>query len=94
MLWHKVLLETRWRFIIGLALLMCSAAATALTYPRVAALLPMLGSAGSMSTLRRGASNSMLTARPVFRSSLISDFDGTPANTYGTYVRNHYLGGP
>ena len=27
-------------------------------------------------------------------SSLISDFDGTPANTYGTYVRNHYLAGP
>ena len=27
-------------------------------------------------------------------SSLISDFDGTPANAYGTYVRSHYLGGP
>ena len=27
-------------------------------------------------------------------SSLISDFDGTPANAYGSYIRNHYLAGP
>jgi endoglucanase len=26
-------------------------------------------------------------------SSLISDFDGTPANGYGTFVRSHYLAG-
>src|SRR5262245_49713607 len=45
MLWNKVLLETRWRFFIGLALLVCSAAATALTYPRVVALLPTVPAA-------------------------------------------------
>jgi endoglucanase len=27
-------------------------------------------------------------------SSLISDFNGTPANSYGSYVRSHYLAGP
>jgi endoglucanase len=27
-------------------------------------------------------------------SSLISDFNGTPANAFGSYVRSHYLAGP
>jgi len=26
-------------------------------------------------------------------SSLSSDFDGTPANTHGTFVSSHYLAG-
>ena len=39
MLWYKSWLETRSRFLIGLALLMCSAAATVLTYPNVLELL-------------------------------------------------------
>jgi hypothetical protein len=39
MLWYKSWLETRSRFLIGLALLMCSAAATVLTYPKVLELL-------------------------------------------------------
>jgi ABC-2 type transport system permease protein len=41
MLWYKSWLETRWRFFIGLALLMCSAAAMVFTYPRVRELLPL-----------------------------------------------------
>lgn len=39
MLWYKSWLETRSRFLIGLALLLCSAAATVLTYPKVLELL-------------------------------------------------------
>jgi ABC-2 type transport system permease protein len=39
MLWYKSWLETRSRFLIGVALLMCSAAATVFTYPRVLELL-------------------------------------------------------
>lgn len=39
MLWYKAWLETRWRFLIGLGLLVCSAAVTVLTYPRVLELL-------------------------------------------------------
>lgn len=40
MLWYKTWLETRWRFIIGLVLLICSASASILTYPMVSKLLP------------------------------------------------------
>ncbi len=44
MLWYKSWLETRWRFLIGLALLMCSAGATVFTYPKVVKLLTMVPS--------------------------------------------------
>ena len=39
MLWYKSWLETRWRFLIGLALLMLSAASTVIGYPQVVKLL-------------------------------------------------------
>src|SRR5712692_415482 len=42
MLWYKSWLETRWRFLIGLALLMLSAASTVLAYPKVVKLLPLV----------------------------------------------------
>jgi hypothetical protein len=42
MLWHKSWLETRSRFLIGLALLICSAGATVFTYPKVVELLAMV----------------------------------------------------
>src|SRR5260370_29538358 len=42
MLWYKSWLETRWRFLIGLVLLMCSAAATVLAYPKVMKLMPLV----------------------------------------------------
>jgi hypothetical protein len=42
MLWYKSWLETRWRFLIGLGMLLCSAVATVLTYPQVMKLLPMV----------------------------------------------------
>jgi ABC-type transport system involved in multi-copper enzyme maturation permease subunit len=42
MLWYKSWLETRWRFLIGLAVLMCSAAGTVLAYPQLLKLLPAL----------------------------------------------------
>ena len=44
MLWYKAWLETRWRFLIGLALLICSAAAIVITYPKVVKLLPLVPS--------------------------------------------------
>ncbi len=44
MLWYKSWLETRWRFLIGLALLMLSAAGAVLAYPRVMQLLPLVPS--------------------------------------------------
>jgi hypothetical protein len=42
MLWYKSWLETRWRFLIGLALLMLSAVAAVLAYPRLMKLLPLV----------------------------------------------------
>jgi len=40
MLWHKAWVETRWRFLIGLAVLLCSAGANVLLYPQVMKLMP------------------------------------------------------
>lgn len=51
MLWRKAWLETRWRFLIGLALLALSAASAVFTYPRVVELLssmPNLGDTGGL----------------------------------------------
>jgi hypothetical protein len=42
MLWYKSWLETRWRFLIGLGVLLCSAAGSVFTYPQVLRLLPMV----------------------------------------------------
>jgi len=44
MLWYKSFLETRWRFLIGLAILMLSVTGTVLAYPRVTQLLPLVPS--------------------------------------------------
>lgn len=40
MLWYKSWLETRWRFVIGLVLLLLSACGTVVAYPEVMRLLP------------------------------------------------------
>jgi hypothetical protein len=42
MLWYKSWLDTRWRFLVGLALLACSAFAVIVVYPRVVELLPLV----------------------------------------------------
>jgi ABC-type transport system involved in multi-copper enzyme maturation permease subunit len=41
MLWHKSWLETRWRFLIGLALLVLSAGGSVLLYPQMMKLIPL-----------------------------------------------------
>jgi ABC-type transport system involved in multi-copper enzyme maturation permease subunit len=41
MLWYRSWLETRWRFVIGLALLPLSAAGSVLAYPHLIKLLPL-----------------------------------------------------
>src|SRR5437868_2866032 len=41
MLWHKSWLDTRWRFLIGLALLVLSALGAVFSYPRVMKLIPL-----------------------------------------------------
>ncbi|HYT76497.1 MAG TPA: hypothetical protein VEL79_17200 [Vicinamibacterales bacterium] len=44
MLWYKAWLETRWRFFIGLALLILSAGSVVFTYPKVMKLLALVPS--------------------------------------------------
>jgi hypothetical protein len=41
-LWYKAWLETRWRFLIGLALLLCSSGAMVLIYPRLTELISLV----------------------------------------------------
>ena len=40
MLWYKSWVDTRWRFLIGLALLMSTVCATVLAYPQMLKLVP------------------------------------------------------
>jgi hypothetical protein len=42
MLWYKSWLETRWRFVIGLVVLLFSACTTVLIYPEVLRLMPLV----------------------------------------------------
>jgi ABC-type transport system involved in multi-copper enzyme maturation permease subunit len=42
MLWYKSWLDTRWRFLIGLMLLVLAAAGAVLAYPKVLQLMPMV----------------------------------------------------
>jgi ABC-2 type transport system permease protein len=53
MLWYKAWLETRWRFLIGLALLLFSAGGVVASYPGVVELLPMAPQADTGSVLGR-----------------------------------------
>ena len=53
MLWHKTWIETRWRFLIGLAVLLCSAGASVLLYPQVMKLMPSVPPADESSAIVR-----------------------------------------
>jgi hypothetical protein len=53
MLWYKSWLETRWRFLIGMALLVCSAAGLVLTEPHVMKLMPLARSMAVSGALGR-----------------------------------------
>ena len=63
MLWYKAWLETRWRFLIGLVLLMCSAAGVVLVYPRVMQLLPLVPAADAGGEIGRRIREGAVLAR-------------------------------
>lgn len=63
MLWYKSWLETRWRFVVGLALLMLSACATVLTYPQVMKLLPLTPTVDASGEIGRRLTEAMELAR-------------------------------
>jgi hypothetical protein len=53
MLWYKAWLETRWRFLIGLVLLLFSASGIVISYPSVQELLPLVPQPDTGSALGR-----------------------------------------
>lgn len=63
MLWYKAWLETRSRFLIGLVVLLCSAAATVFTYPKVQELLTMVPSMDLGGELGKKVREAALLAR-------------------------------
>jgi hypothetical protein len=63
MLWYKSWLETRWRFVIGLVLLMFSACGTVLSYPQVVKLLPLAPSVDVSGAIGRQVTEAMELAR-------------------------------
>ncbi len=63
MLWYKSWLETRWRFLIGLALLIFSTAATVLAYPELIKLLPLVPKLDLSGEIGRKVAESMELAR-------------------------------
>jgi hypothetical protein len=46
MLWHKSWLETRWRFVIGAVLMVCTAVAVVVVYPQIKQLVPAVSATG------------------------------------------------
>jgi ABC-2 type transport system permease protein len=63
MLWYKAWLETRWRFLIGLGLLVCSAGAIVLAYPQLMKLLPMASAVDTSGELGRRVAEGTALAR-------------------------------
>jgi len=62
-LWSKAWRETRWRFLIGFALLMCSAAVTVLGYPRLVELMKVMPNTDTGGELGRQIRESIELAR-------------------------------
>jgi hypothetical protein len=63
MLWYKSWMETRWRFLIGLVVLMLSAASTVLVYPEVVKLLPVVPKPDLSGEIGRRIAEAMELAR-------------------------------
>jgi ABC-2 type transport system permease protein len=53
MLWHKAWVETRWRAVVGLAVLLCSATGMVVLYPQVMKLVPSVPPADTGSAIAR-----------------------------------------
>lgn len=79
MLWYKAWLDTRWRFVIGVALIACVAGEVVWIYPAVARLVPAAGTFDASSDLGRRIQASIELSRSydgylwsqAFRQSLV-----------------------
>ena len=63
MLWYKAWLETRWRFLVGLAILMISACGTVFIYPQVQRLIPLAPSVDAGGELGRRVQEAVQLSR-------------------------------
>jgi len=63
MLWYKTWLDTRWQFLIGIAIVALSACGTVLAYPRVEKLIPTLGPINASGEIGRRISEAAELAR-------------------------------
>lgn len=63
MLWYKSWLETRWRFLIGLAVLVLSACGTVFAYPEVVKLLPFASQVDRSGEIGRQVADAIDLAR-------------------------------
>src|SRR5947208_2420991 len=63
MLWYKSWLETRWRFLIGLAVLICSASGMVLVWPKIVELIPLAANIGVKGELGRQIRESVELSR-------------------------------
>jgi ABC-type transport system involved in multi-copper enzyme maturation permease subunit len=63
MLWYKSWLDTRWQFLIGIAIVVLSASGTVIAYPRVARLIPALAPIEASGEIGRRISEAAELAR-------------------------------
>jgi ABC-2 type transport system permease protein len=63
MIWYKAWIETRTRFVVGLALLVCSAAGIVLAWPKVTELLPLAANVPMQGDLGRRVQAAMELSR-------------------------------
>jgi ABC-type transport system involved in multi-copper enzyme maturation permease subunit len=63
MLWYKSWLDTRWRFLIGVAIVVLSASGTVIAYPRIEKLLPALAPVNATGEIGRRISEAAELAR-------------------------------
>ena len=83
MLWYKCWLETRWRFLIGLAVLACSAAGVVLFWPKLMGLLPLASSIDVGGEIGRRIKESVEVSRE-YRGYIWSQWFGEKATELGT----------
>jgi hypothetical protein len=81
MLWYKAFLDTRGRFLIGLALLPCAGIFMVLAYPRVIALLPSVSGIDTSGAIGRQIGDAIELARD-YRGYVWSQwFQRTPTSS-------------
>lgn len=76
MLWHKAWLETRWRFLIGLGILVVMACGSVFEYPAVARLLAATGAIDGGPSLVGRAVTEAVALQRTYRGYLFSQWFG------------------